>query len=210
MGAGSAQGGALRAQRRGSARGRSRQSDEGAAAALARGSRSVRFGGTRGCASRESCVYEALQFLRQECGFDMLVDITCVDYLHYRDAVDRFGLVYLLCNTDENVRLTVRVMLNEPDLTVPSVTSLWEGANWLEREVFDMFGIHFRRASGPAAHPDAAGVHGASAAQGLSAPGTRRTAQFHPADARGRVSRGRFPGVSASEPGRVLRSAVRA
>jgi NADH-quinone oxidoreductase subunit C len=96
----------------------------------------------------QSCVYEALQFLQQECGFDMLVDVTCVDYLHYRDAVDRFGLVYLLCNTDENVRLTVRVMLNEPDLTVPSVTPLWEGANWLEREVFDMFGIHFE------GHPD--------------------------------------------------------
>ncbi|MHB8971156.1 MAG: NADH-quinone oxidoreductase subunit C [Pirellulaceae bacterium] len=95
-----------------------------------------------------SCVYDALQFLQQECGFDMLVDITCVDYLHYRDAVDRFGLVYLLCNTHKNTRLTVRVMLNEPELAVASVTPLWEGANWLEREVFDMFGIHF------AGHPD--------------------------------------------------------
>ena len=95
-----------------------------------------------------SCIYAALEFLRQECGFDMLVDLTCVDYLHYRGAVDRFGLVYLLCNTDENVRLTVRVMLNEPDLTTASVTPLWEGANWLEREVFDMFGIHFE------CHPD--------------------------------------------------------
>jgi NADH-quinone oxidoreductase subunit C len=95
-----------------------------------------------------SCMYDALQFLQQTCGFDMLVDVTCVDYLHYRDAVDRFGLVYLLCNTHENMRLTVRVMLNEPDLTIASVTPLWEGANWLEREVFDMFGIHFE------GHPD--------------------------------------------------------
>jgi NADH-quinone oxidoreductase subunit C len=95
-----------------------------------------------------ACLYEALQFLQQECGFDMLVDITCVDYLHYRAAADRFGLVYQLCSTVHNLRLTIRVMLNEPDLVIPSVTPLWEAANWLEREVFDMFGIHFEN------HPD--------------------------------------------------------
>ena len=61
---------------------------------------------------------------------------------------DRFGLVYVLAGTDSNLRLTVRVMLNEPDLTVPSVTPLWEGANWMEREVWDMFGIRFE------GHPD--------------------------------------------------------
>jgi len=93
-------------------------------------------------------LYQALQFLQAEAGFDMLVDITCVDYLEYRGATDRFGLVYLLCNTRDNVRLTIRVMLNEPDLRIASVTSLWEAANWLEREVFDMFGIWFE------CHPD--------------------------------------------------------
>ena len=40
-------------------------------------------------------------------GFDLLVDVTCVDYLHYPDARDRFGLVYLLANTETNERLTV-------------------------------------------------------------------------------------------------------
>lgn len=93
-------------------------------------------------------MYEILQWLKEHRGFDMLVDITCVDYLHYRGAADRFGLVYLLCNTQTNERLTVRVMLNEPELTVPSVVPLWEGANWLEREVWDMFGIRFE------GHPD--------------------------------------------------------
>jgi len=81
-------------------------------------------------------------------GFDLLVDVTCVDYLSYRDATDRFGLVYLLANTTTNERLTVRVFLNEPDLTVVSATGWWEGANWLEREVWDMFGITFD------GHPD--------------------------------------------------------
>jgi NADH-quinone oxidoreductase subunit C len=86
--------------------------------------------------------------LRQEHGFDFLVDITCVDYLRYPAATDRFGLVYLLASTTTNDRITLRVMLNEPDLTVPSATPEWEGANWLEREVWDMFGIRFE------GHPD--------------------------------------------------------
>jgi NADH-quinone oxidoreductase subunit C len=91
---------------------------------------------------------EALRFLKIERGFDLLVDITCVDYLNYRDATDRFGLVYIMANTDTNERLIVRTFLNKPDLVVPSVARLWEGANWLEREVWDMFGITF------SGHPD--------------------------------------------------------
>ena len=97
---------------------------------------------------RTSRLFDCLAFLKDERRFDLLVDITCVDYLNYRDATDRFGLVYLLVNTETNERLTVRVFLNEPDLTVPSVVPLWEGANWLEREVCDMFGITFD------GHPD--------------------------------------------------------
>lgn len=91
---------------------------------------------------------EVMQFLRDKQRFDLLVDVTCVDYLHYRDATDRFGLVYLLANTISGERLTIRVMLNEPELTVPSMVPLWPGANWLEREVWDMFGIRFE------GHPD--------------------------------------------------------
>lgn len=86
--------------------------------------------------------------LRQHYEFDMLIDVTCVDYLNYRGATDRFGLVYNLLGTESNERLIVRTYLNEPELTVPSSVPLWESANWLEREVFDMFGIRF------AGHPD--------------------------------------------------------
>ncbi|MCG8585378.1 MAG: NADH-quinone oxidoreductase subunit C, partial [Pirellulales bacterium] len=60
----------------------------------------------------------------------------------------RFGLVYLLVNLDTNERLTLRVYLDEPELEVASAVPFWEGANWLEREVYDMFGIRF------AGHPD--------------------------------------------------------
>src|SRR5262245_36423812 len=91
---------------------------------------------------------DAMRFLKDSRGFDLLVDVTCVDYLNYRDATSRFGLVYLLTNTATSERLTVRVYLDEPHLTVPSMISLWAGANWLEREVFDMFGINFN------GHPD--------------------------------------------------------
>jgi NADH-quinone oxidoreductase subunit C len=93
-------------------------------------------------------LFELLKFLKTERGFDLLNDITCVDYLNYRDATDRFGLVYIVTNTTTNERLIVRTFLNEPDLAVPTATTLWEGANWMEREVWDMFGITF------AGHPD--------------------------------------------------------
>ena len=96
----------------------------------------------------KQAVHAVMSLLKADHGFDMLSDITCVDYLNYRGATDRFGLVYQLLGTSHGKRLCVRVMLNEPDLTVTTVTDLWTGANWLEREVYDMFGIVFE------GHPD--------------------------------------------------------
>jgi NADH-quinone oxidoreductase subunit C len=90
---------------------------------------------------------QVMQWLKAH-GFDLLVDITCVDYLNYRNAGDRYGLVYLLANTNTNERLNVRCYVNDPDPTVATMVPLWEGANWLEREVYDMFGIVFE------GHPD--------------------------------------------------------
>jgi len=109
---------------------------------------SSEFGGdTRVVVAKEK-LSEAMEVLKERRGFDLLVDVTCVDYLNYRGAARRFGLVYLLANTDTNERLTVRVYLDEPDLSVPSMVPLWAGANWFEREVWDMFGIRFE------GHPD--------------------------------------------------------
>ncbi len=104
-------------------------------------------GQTRVVAPRDQA-FDVCKMCKDELGFDLLVDVTCVDYLNYRDATDRFGLVYLLANTTSAERLTIRVFVNEPDLVVSSLVPLWEGANWLEREVWDMFGITF------AGHPD--------------------------------------------------------
>lgn len=89
-----------------------------------------------------------LSDLRDAHRFDLLVDITCVDYLNFRGATHRFGLAYLLVNSESSERITLRVLLDEFDLSVASIVSLWEGANWMEREVWDMFGIVFN------GHPD--------------------------------------------------------
>ena len=93
-------------------------------------------------------LYAVLQWLRDEQKFDLLVDVTCVDYLNYRGATDRFGMVYLLAGTETNQRLNIRTFLNEPGLTIASAVPLWPGAEWMEREVWDMFGIKFSD------HPD--------------------------------------------------------
>ena len=91
--------------------------------------------------------FDVLRFLA-DAGFDLLVDVTCVDYLEYRGARRRYGLVYLLASTSTNQRLTVRVFADDPEPAVRSVVPIWEAANWLEREVWDMFGIRFT------GHPD--------------------------------------------------------
>jgi len=93
-------------------------------------------------------IYEAASALKSEFGFDMLVDVTGVDYLEYEGATDRFGVVYCLLSTVTGERLVLKTYVNDPDPTLRSVYSLWKGADWMEREVFDMFGIKFE------GHPD--------------------------------------------------------
>lgn len=85
----------------------------------------------------------ALATLKEEAGFDMLVELTAADYLNYPDAHDRFAVVYGLVNVASGLRIWVKVWLNEPELTLPSAYPLWRGADWLEREVYDMYGIVF-------------------------------------------------------------------
>jgi NADH-quinone oxidoreductase subunit C len=93
-------------------------------------------------------VFEFLDFLKRECGFDLLAELSAADYLHYPDAKDRFGVWYVLVDTANNVRLVVKTFVNDPDPKLPSVYSLWRGADWMEREVYDMYGIVFD------GHPD--------------------------------------------------------
>ena len=92
--------------------------------------------------------FDALCHLKNEHGFDMLFELTCADYLYYPDAKDRFGVVYGLLNTRTGERLLVKTWVNEPDPALRSAVSLWPGANWMEREVYDMYGVRFE------GHPD--------------------------------------------------------
>lgn len=80
--------------------------------------------------------------------FEQLVDLTCVDYLNFPQARDRFGVTYSLLSHTHGHRLWCKCFVNDPDPTVPSVIGLWKAADWMEREVYDMFGIRFE------GHPD--------------------------------------------------------
>lgn len=93
---------------------------------------------------------EVMQFLRDDdrTKFDQLADQTCVDYLDFPDAVDRFAVIYTLVSVPHNHRFWVKCFVNDPEPKVPSVVSIWPGADWMEREVFDLFGIVFE------GHPD--------------------------------------------------------
>ncbi len=106
-------------------------------------------------------IAEVMQKLREdpELAMDFLVDLTAVDYLHYPDRKEddaRFEVVYHLRSMQHGHRLRVKAPVVDPGhgenpLSKPeidTVVPLWPGANWFEREVFDMYGIHFR------GHPD--------------------------------------------------------
>ncbi len=93
-------------------------------------------------------VFPATELLKclnafKSAGFEQLSDLTAVDLLEYSNATDRFEIVYCLLNVDTGLRMIAKTYLNEPDLTIPSATSVWSGADWLEREVYDMYGILF-------------------------------------------------------------------
>ena len=94
----------------------------------------------------------ALSLCRDEAdlAFDVLMDLTAVDYQKYpgREDGPRFEVVYHLYSVRWNHRLRIKVRVDEDDAVVPTAVPLWPIANWLEREVWDMFGVRFD------GHPD--------------------------------------------------------
>lgn len=96
---------------------------------------------------RPESIRDVCLFLRDDdkLKFDMLSDLTAVDYLQRKP---RFEVVYHLYSVSLKHRIRLRVPLEEGSEEVDSVCDIWRSANWAERETFDMFGIRFRN------HPD--------------------------------------------------------
>jgi len=91
--------------------------------------------------ARES-IREACALLREDpaCAFNFLSDVTCVDRY---PAEPRFEVVYHLLSIPKKERVRLKVKLNGASAAIESLTSLWPGANFFEREVFDLFGVRF-------------------------------------------------------------------
>ncbi|WP_294932282.1 NADH-quinone oxidoreductase subunit C [uncultured Paracoccus sp.] len=89
---------------------------------------------------------DLIEFLRsdQTCAFSTLIDITAIDH---PARAQRFDIVYHMLSMYRNQRIRVKVAVREDEL-VPSLTGIFPGANWYEREVFDLFGVLF------SGHPD--------------------------------------------------------
>lgn len=94
-----------------------------------------------------TALLEVARFLKEdpELNYNFLMDVTAVDYWKRKP---RFEVVYHFFSLENNSRARVKVPVDEADAEVDSLTPLWPGANWYEREVYDMFGIEFR------GHPD--------------------------------------------------------
>ena len=79
-----------------------------------------------------------------KCRFKQLIDITAVDY---PEKKKRFKVIYLLLSHENNLRIIINLNINEKEV-IPSISKIFPSANWMEREIFDMYGISFKD------HPD--------------------------------------------------------
>ncbi len=97
-------------------------------------------------------LHNAVQFLKEEAGikFDMLVDIAGIDYLTYPNHEGpRFAVSYAFKSMkNPGARISLKVLVSEENLKVPTISDLYANANWYEREVYDQFGVIFE------GHPD--------------------------------------------------------
>ena len=94
---------------------------------------------------RREALLEIVRFLKEdpEMDFNILMDLSAVDYLSFGETKPRFEVVYHLYSLRKNHRLRLKVPVEEKDPTIPTLTGIWPAADWYEREVWDMFGIRF-------------------------------------------------------------------
>lgn len=86
-------------------------------------------------------ILEVLKCLKEELRYNFLTDVTAVDYL---GQDPRFMVVYHLMSIPNKDRIRVKAPLTESDCSIDSATALWNSADWVEREAYDMFGIEFK------------------------------------------------------------------
>jgi NADH-quinone oxidoreductase subunit C len=88
-------------------------------------------------------IYEIIKFLKEntETNFNFLTDLTGI---HYPDSKEDLGVIYHLHNFYKNHRIRLKIFFSTQDSYVDSIVDLYSGANWMERETFDFFGIHFK------------------------------------------------------------------
>jgi NADH-quinone oxidoreductase subunit C len=101
----------------------------------------VEFRGEVTVTVKKEDILAILTFLKQSLQYNLLTDVTAVDYLDKKE--ERFMLVYQLFSIANKDRLRIKAPLAEADGKIQSATQVWGTANWLEREVFDLFGIIF-------------------------------------------------------------------
>ncbi|HUJ08506.1 MAG TPA: NADH-quinone oxidoreductase subunit C [Verrucomicrobiae bacterium] len=102
---------------------------------------SVEFRGEITVSVAPGKIVEACRFLKTECAFDMLTDLSGVD--NYGED-PRYEVDYHLYSLTNRCRLRLKIRISEEDMTVDTVSGVWRTADWHEREAFDMFGIRFR------------------------------------------------------------------
>jgi len=92
-------------------------------------------------------VLDLLTFLKTDAAlqFIFLTDITAI---HYPEAEKQIGVIYHVHSLVNNIRIRIKVFVADGDVKMPTATELWNGANWMERETYDLFGVVFE------GHPD--------------------------------------------------------
>lgn len=90
-------------------------------------------------------IIDVLTFLKMELGFNFLTDITGI---HFPEAALPIGVIYHLHNFRQNTRIRIKVFLEDQNPSIPTAFNLWKGADWMERETFDFYGVNFE------GHPD--------------------------------------------------------
>jgi NADH-quinone oxidoreductase subunit C len=87
--------------------------------------------------------FPVLEFARKALGFDLFVDLTAVDYLAREEGLPRFEVVVHLRNMTTGQRIRIKSRVPEAEPSIQTLSGLWKGANWFERECHEMYGIDF-------------------------------------------------------------------